>query len=250
MYFTTDGVVLRETAYRDADKLLTVLTSDRGQLTLRARGVRSGRSKLKPSCQLLAYSEFTVFENRGKMVVNEAEPKRLFVSLRTDLELLSLSSYFAQMAELLSQEDCPSPRLLQLLLQSFYALDTLKRPQTLVKAVFELRAACLSGYMPDLSGCAVCGNETPAYFNVSSGRLLCEGCDDGSDGLRMPVTPGTLAAMRHIVDGERPFSFRLGAENMRALSDLTETYLVTQLERGFSTLDFYKSLIQDKGAAI
>ena len=29
MYFTTDGVVLRETAYRDADKLLTVLTFDR-----------------------------------------------------------------------------------------------------------------------------------------------------------------------------------------------------------------------------
>lgn len=250
MYFTTDGVVLRETAYRDADKLLTVLTADRGQLTLRARGVRSRLSKLKPSCQLLAYSEFTVFENRGKLTVDEAEPKRLFAALRNDLELLSLASYFAQVTELLSQEDSPSPRLLQLLLQSFYALDELGRPQTLVKAVFELRAACLSGYMPDLSGCAVCGSETPEYFNVSNGCLLCEGCNDGSDGIRMPAAPGTLAAMRHIAAGERPFSFRLGAESMRALSGLAETYLVTQLERGFSTLDFYKSLIQDKGAEI
>lgn len=250
MYFTTDGVVLRETAYRDADKLLTVLTPDRGQLTLRARGVRSRQSKLKPSCQLLAYSEFTVFENRGKMTVDEAEPKRLFAALRSDLELLSLASYFAQVAELLSQEDSPSPKLLHLLLQSFHALDGALRPQALVKAVFELRAACLSGYMPELSGCAVCGGGTPKFFNVSNGQLLCETCDDGSDGLRMPVYPGTLAAMRHIAVGERPFSFRLGAESLRALSGLAETYLAVQLERGFSTLDFYKSLIQDKGEAI
>lgn len=250
MYFTTDGVVLRETAYRDADKLLTVLTSDRGQLTLRARGVRSRQSKWKPSCQLLAYSEFTVFENRGKMTVDEAEPKRLFASLRTDLELLALASYFAQVAELLSQEDSPGPQLLRLLLQSFHALEGTDRPQALVKAVFELRAACLAGFMPDLSGCAACGRENPEYFNVSDGQLLCEGCDNGSDGLRMPVSPGTLAAMRHIAGGERPFSFRLGAESLRALSGLAETYLAMQLERGFSTLDFYKSLIQDKGAAI
>lgn len=250
MYFTTDGVVLRETAYRDADKLLTVLTPDRGQLTLRARGVRSRQSKLKPSCQLLAYSEFTVFENRGKMTVDEADPKQLFAALRGDLELLSLASYFAQTAELLSQEDCPGPGLIRLLLQSFYALDTLQRPQIMVKAVFELRAACLAGFMPDLSGCAVCGSEIPEYFNVSSGRLLCEGCSDGSDGLRMPLRPGTLAAMRYIVRGERPFSFRLGTASLRELSGVTETYLLMQLERGFSTLDFYKSLIQDKGAAI
>jgi len=30
---------------------------------------------------------------------------------------------------------------------------------------------------------------------------------------------------------------------MEMLADLTEAYLTTQLERGFSTLDFYKSLL-------
>ena len=60
MYFKTEGLILRETEYKDADKLLTVLTKDRGRLTLRARGVRSRNSKLKSGCQLLAYTEFTV----------------------------------------------------------------------------------------------------------------------------------------------------------------------------------------------
>ena len=62
MYKTFEGLVLRETEYRDADKLLTVLTRDAGKLTLKARGVRSNRSRLKGACQILTYSEFTVQE--------------------------------------------------------------------------------------------------------------------------------------------------------------------------------------------
>ena len=44
MYIKTDGIVLREVAYQDSDKLLTVLTREYGKLTVRARGVRSSRT--------------------------------------------------------------------------------------------------------------------------------------------------------------------------------------------------------------
>ena len=43
-------------------------------------------------------------------------------------------------------------------------------------------------------------------------------------------------------DGKRLFSFSLPQQSLKCLSDITETYLLTQLERGFFTLDFYKSL--------
>lgn len=245
MYWKTDGVVLRETAYRDADKLLTVLTKDRGRVTLRARGVRSNRSRLKAPCQLLAFSEFTVFENRGFLTVQEAASKELFWELRSDLERLSLSSYFAHVAEVVSQEDSPNPQLLSLLLNCFYALGKLQKPQALVKAAFEVRIACLSGYEPDLSGCAVCGNPAADRFNVSRGVLQCERCRiEEDDGLRMPLGVGTLAALHYLTacDSRRLFSFEIGPDSLRELGDLAETYLTAQLERGFSTLDFYKSL--------
>ncbi len=244
MYFTTEGLVLRETEYRDADKLLTVLTKDRGQLTLRARGVRSRSSKLKSGCQLLAYSEFTVFAGRNSMTVDEAVPMMLFLPLREDIELLSLASYFAQAAEVLSQEDSPSPELLGLCLYALHALER-KRPQSLVKAAFELRLACLAGYLPMLDGCAICGNPNPDRFNAAGGVLQCAGCLFPEDtGVRLPIHPGALAAMRHITTCElkKLFSFQLGDQSLKELADIAETYLLTQLERGFFTLDFYKSL--------
>lgn len=249
MFIKTEALVLRETEYKDHDKLLTLLTKEHGKLTVRARGVKGKTSKLKAGCQLLCYSEFTLKDYQGFYYVSEAEPLQMFPELREDLELLSLASYFAQAAEVVSQEDVPNGELLSLLLNAIYAVSKLKLPQLLVKAAFELRLACLSGYEPSLDCCPVCGKENPDRFNVSKGVIHCAGCHDDelSEGLRLPVSEGTLAAMRYIVyaPAKKLFSFSLSDAGLKELNGLTETFLVTQLERGFYTLDFYKSLTME-----
>ena len=58
----TAGLVLRETVTRETDKILTVLTPDRGKISLIARGARRKNSRLAAACQLLAYSELTIYE--------------------------------------------------------------------------------------------------------------------------------------------------------------------------------------------
>ena len=245
MYLTIQGVVLRVTDYNDRDALLTLLTLRHGKLTVKARGLRRKNSPLIAPCQLQAYGEFTLFEYRGLYTINEAHSIELFLPLRQELTKLSLGTYFAQVAEVLSQEDQPSPELQSLLLNCLYALSALNLPESMVKAAFELRSACLSGYTPDLFGCYVCGNQKPDFFDLSEGHLECAPCrETGSQGIRLPVTSSMLEAMRYIClcDQKRLFSFRVGKDTLEQLSALTEAYLMTQLERSFSALDFYKSL--------
>ena len=245
MYLTTPGLVLRVTDYNDRDALLTLLTPEYGRLTVKARGLRRKNSPLAAPCQLLTFGEFTLFEYRGQYTVNEAHAKELFSPLRRDLGKLSLGTYFAQVAEVVSQEDLPSPELLSLVLNCLYGLSKLEQPEKKVKSVFELRIACLAGYQPDLYGCHSCGSQTPELFDISEGVLECGRCRSASDGIRLPIDPGILEAMRFIClcDAKRIFSFQLGERSLDKLSDLTEAYLCAQLERGFSTLDFYKSLL-------
>ena len=246
MYLNTKGLVIRVTPYNDTDALLSVLTPEHGRLTVKARGLRRKNSPLIAPCQLLSFAEFTLFEYRNMYTINEAHAIELFSPLRKDLQKLSLGSYFAQSAETMSQEDLPNPELLSLVLNCLFALAKLNLPEMMVKAVFELRSACLSGYTPDLYGCYRCGCDNPDRFDISEGRLECVACrDPASTGLRMPVTPGVLDAMRYICscDSKKLFSFHASAETMEALSYITESYLSTQLERGFSALDFYKSLL-------
>lgn len=246
MYLTTQGLVLRVCPYNESDAMLTVLTGEQGRISVKARGIRRKNSPLSAPCQLLCYSEFTLFSYKDSFTINEAHTIELFTGLRKDLQKLSLGTYFAQAAEVLSQEDLPSPELLSLTLNCLYALSKLDISETKIKAAFDLRSACLAGYTPDLYGCHICGNPECAYLDVSEGRLECSGCHFGqSSGLRIPVAPGVLDAMRYICncDYKKIFAFDLPAESMEQLSSVAEIYLSSQLERGFSALDFYKSLL-------
>ena len=247
MRLTTQGIVLRETNYKEADKILTVLTRDWGKRTVKARGCRRKNSKLTAASQLLVYSELTLSERGEFTTLTEADPLEQFWSVRQDLETLALASYFAEVAEASAPEGETCPELLSQLLNCLYALDTLKKPRALVKAVFELRLLCLTGYEPLLDACAVCGAPEPlrARLHLSQGVLCCAACRERlGGGVSMPLSPGALAAARYIVSGppKKLFSFALAEESLRRLGQATEAFLMTQQERGFRTLDYYKQL--------
>ena len=247
MYSKTQGVVLRETSYQEADKILTVLTGDMGKRTVRARGCRRKGSRLAASAQLLVYSDMTLFEYRDYCTMNEAESIEQFSGIRGDIELLALCSYFAEVTEAVAQEDA-QPELLSLLLNSMYALDRLGKPQKLVKTAFELRLMCLAGYEPLLDACAQCGREEPvsACLGLEDGVLRCAGCRDGCEkGAWLSVPPAALAALRFIActHPRRLFSFALDESSLAALGRVTEAFLLAQLDRSFGTLDFYRELL-------
>ena len=247
MHCTTKALVLRGVDYKESDRILTLLTQDMGKVTVSARGCRKKNSALSAGCQLLCWSELVLFQYQGRWTVKECSALREFRGMRTDLEKFALGCYFAEVAELLSVEELPSPELLSLALNSLHALDRMSCPLALVKAAFEWKAMCLAGYEPLLDACAICGQEEPAdaRFHLREGVLHCAACrDQVGDGISLPLSPDCLAALRHITYGDpkRLFSFRLSPGGLEQLSGAAEAYLLTQLERGFRTLDFYKEL--------
>ena len=248
MHITTKALVLRGVDYKESDKILTLLTQDQGKLTAAARGCRKKGSAIAAGCQLLAWSEMVLYDYQGRWAVKEATTQRLFQGVRDDIERLALGCYFSEAAELLAVEGEPSPELLSLTLNSLHALDKMPdKPLPLVKAAFEWKAMALAGYEPLIDGCDVCGAVPPEEprFHLREGVLHCAGCKGGvGEGISMPLPPRALAALEHILHGDprRLFSFQLGEEPLKQLAGASEAYLRTQLERGFSTLDYYKSL--------
>ena len=193
MHISTQGLVLREVNYKESDKLLTVLTAEGGKRTVKARGCRRKGSPLAAAAQLLVYSDMTLFEYRDYFTLNEAESLQQFWRVRSDLERLSLASYFAEVMEAVAVEGRPDPPALSLILNSLYALDRLNRPLELVKAAFELKLMCLEGSEPLLDACAVCGAPEPEspLFHLNEGVLCCAACRGRlGGGVSMPLSPG------------------------------------------------------------
>ena len=246
MFLTTRALVLREVKYKEADKILTVLTEREGKMTVKARGAVRRSCKFGAAAQALCFSEMTLFGNAGKWSINEAETIEQFLPLRGDLASLALGTYFAEVLEAVTDEDIPNPELLQLGLNSLYALSRGLHDPAHIKAVFELKMMCFAGFEPQLDACPSCGRDdgADALFSLAGDSLHCRACPPGTPGVSLPLAPETLAAMRFIAAAppKKIFSFALPDAAERQLGEIAEAYAMTQLERGFSALDYWKSL--------
>ena len=244
MFQTVNALVLREVRYKEADRILTLLTDTEGKLTVKARGALRKSSRTAAATQQLTYSEMTLFGNKGRWTVNEASVREAFSGLREDMERLALGAYFAECMEAFSFEDQTEPELLQLGLNSLYALSRGLYPPEKIKAAFELRLMCLSGYTPELGHCAVCGKEPDdPVLSLDRGQICCFGCRYAM-GETVSLGGGALDAARFLCTAppKQLLSFRIGDDALLKLSDAAERYLLRRAERGFSTLDYWKRI--------
>ena len=254
MNIVTKGLVIRETDYKDSDRIVNLLTEERGRISANCRGARKGNSSLKAGTQLLTCSEFSLYERNGKYTVDSAEPVELFIGLRSDMESLALASYFAEVLGWVAPEESPCAALLSDVLNVLYALGRKLRPRAQIKAAFELRLAAMSGWMPDLTACASCGETDPeqAWLSISGGDMVCGLCAEQAN---VPVftagyaelNRGALMAARYLLSApsKKMLAFTLDTYSLTLLAAATERYLLGQLDRKFETLKFYKSVETD-----
>ena len=246
MFQTTRALVLREVKYKEADRILTLFTADNGKITAKARGALRKGSRTGAATQQLCYADMTLFFNKGKWTVNEASVIEPFDGLKENIASLALGSYFAECVEALAVEDQKDPALLSLALNSLYALSRSLYDERWIKAAFELRLMCLSGYRPAAERCAVCGAEEPEkpMFDLLDGTVFCRRCR--ASGSAVSLDERSLAAMRHALDapGKQLFSFDVGGDSLLTLGFAAENYLLTQTERSFGTLEYYKQFVR------
>ena len=240
-----NGLILKEQTIFENDKLLTVFTASSGIIRCFAKGVKRVKNKNASGLQTLCYSRLTIYEGRDKYIIDEAEPIEIFYGLRSDLGRLALAQYFCELSMHTVPENSPSEDILSLLLNSLYILANDKKPQTMVKAVFEMRFISLSGYMPDIVCCdrCKCYESDTMHFLLQEGKLLCDNCYDGGyDSL--PLSRSALSAVRYCILSEpkRIYSFSLTGEALHQFADCAESYVQRHTEHSCKSLDFYRKM--------
>lgn len=242
--FSTDGLVIRENNIGDNDRLVTILTREYGVIKAFVVGAKSIKSKRSPATSLLSYSNFNIDKKGDTYKIVEATVNKVFFAASSDILVLSIAQYFCELCYHLGPEDNDCEEFLRLVLNSLYFLTEGKRSPELIKAITELRIACISGYTPNLIACNNCGEfeQDIMYFRLEDGTVYCDKCrKDGC--IEVPLT--IIKAMRHIVYSklESLYSFDISEENAHLLSSITERYIVYQSERNYQTLDFVRGFL-------
>ncbi len=264
MAFATDGVVTRVIDVGVSDKLLYIITPEYGRIAVMVKGGRSPSNKNTPVSQLFTYGNFEINKSNSMFWLRSGSVIDPFYELSSDIVKVALASYLCDLAnELTDEEDEDSAPIMRLLLNSMYLIGKGEKDIRIIRSVFEMRAAVLSGYCPELSFCAYCREPYPefTYLDVMGGKLICTDClakrgqkvskiskdfeDIPEASVLCGMSPSALAALRFIASApsNKVFSFELtDTVELDALSRTTEAYIINHLGRNFDSLDFYKSL--------
>lgn len=168
--YRTRGIVIGRTNYGEADRILTIMSSEHGKVRAIAKGVRKIKSRSGGHIELFGSVDFILANGRGLDVVTSATLTWYPHQLASDYNRLGVAYLFSSMINALVDEAEPHIEVFELLLASLKALEESGvEPQ--LELWFKLRLLDALGYKPLLDGCSVCGeNKADASYFISPER--------------------------------------------------------------------------------
>ena len=244
MIIITDGLVIKETSTKENDKVITILTRDRGIIRAFANNAKKLGDPKNNATGLLAYSKFEIYKGKNAYSVNSAEVKELFMPLRSDLAKMALAQYICELSGELSPREENSEEQLRLLLNTLHFIAKGDRNDRTLKAVFELRSMALAGYMPNLVCCdnCKCYEHERMHFLPDTGIFVCGDCLKLYKQKAVFVGINAAYAMRHTIYSEMNmlFALNLDPDTLNIFERTCELYALRHIDRQLKTLDFYK----------
>ncbi len=234
------GFVLREVAIGEADRLIEILTAQKGLVTALARGSRRVKSPLLAATQMFALSDFTLFNYKGPTTIDSAELVEPFLRLREDLDRLVCAAHLAEVFLDLVRDDLSDDRMYVLWAYSCHAILSQPDP-LLVTHVAQLKALAVSGFTPQIS-CYQTSKSTPVgegwYDFKSHGLVGPEDFRPASDQDVMRLSAPALACLNHVLQSpvERLFAFNVSETVHKEIRAFSEHYLTVIMEKKYQRL--------------
>lgn len=191
--------VLRRTAYRDADLIITLFGASGGKYTAIARQARASRKrfagKLEPFCEL----EVGLGRSKGRLPnIAEARVSRSFPQILRRLESMTSAGHALAFTRAILPEQHGDPDSYSLVLEMLDQLNHGHADNAALLAAFKIRMLTLQGYRPELEVCALSGRRAPsgqsAYFDPRLGSVVSRLAGGGGMRLSGPTRDALVGA--------------------------------------------------------
>ena len=224
---TLNAVVLRATNYKESDRMLTLLSPERGRIDAIARGCRKATSRLLPASQLFASGEFLFSERKNAttqyMSLRSAYIHDAFFPIASDYDSLQNAVYVLEWCLRVTQPGQNAEELFSLLLTSLthYAYGDLRPGR--VTAVFLARLSVVLGVKPAIDVCAHCGASSPIprLWDAAMGGVVCKQCAPYAP----PVESEALDAFTQALTCDASFVLDATDQAVRAMRTLMMRFL-------------------------
>lgn len=176
------AIVLRRTAYGEADWIVAFYCRERGRLTGIAKSARVSKRRFAGALEPGAVVDLAFSERRGSELVRltEAQVVLPMHGVLRSLPRINALARTIQLALAFLREGEANPAKFDLLLDRMMVLSKAE-PDPFETAAFELRWLALAGFAPMLGECVSCGEAVGAggrawRFSFERGGFVCPRC--------------------------------------------------------------------------
>ena len=152
----TKGIIIKRINLGEADKILTILTADRGKIRAIAKGMRRTQAKLGGFLELFRYNEYLLAEGRNLDVITGASTIESFRQISLNLRKIGLAYYVAEIIDRLVEETQEANQIFELVYSVFREINSTKLPLDFIRSFFEFNMLSALGFKPELNKCIVC----------------------------------------------------------------------------------------------
>lgn len=257
----TPAIVIRTYPLQDSHKIITFYTPEHGKVKVVAYGVKSLKSKLSGSLELLNHGMllFNYKENRDLQNLTSFDIIEGFDGIRSDFTRITYGCYFAELVDAITIEGDANPDIFNLLIYTYQFLSEIDDVPLLAR-VFEIKFLELAGFSPQLTQCANCSSEVTAFlpkklksnysgspeivFSVGHGGVLCIECHH-RDTNAFSIAPGSCELLKTLRSSDLTMLNRIRASsrNHRELKLLLSSFIQYHTERNIKSLKFIESVL-------
>jgi DNA repair protein RecO (recombination protein O) len=182
-YQTLRGIVLRRTNWRESDRIVSLLTMERGKVDVVLRGARKPKSAMLPAGEVFTLGEYVLYKGRGHEMATAFTLLDAYYPLRSDYERLSFAVLALKAAEGVAQKEAPEEHLFILLARTLARLAYGEKSPEEVTAAFLWHLCGIEGFRPDTGECTLCQkpleSQEGAYLSSTQDGLICQSCAAG-----------------------------------------------------------------------
>jgi DNA repair protein RecO (recombination protein O) len=245
--YRSEAIVLSRMDYGEADRILIILTPNRGKLDVIAKGARKAQSRLGPQLDYFAHVNLELARGRELDVVRSVESIDRFPYLRENLEAFGHASYFVELVKNLTQPREEHRQVYDLLARSLVLLNEKVDPWAIARH-FELALLTALGYRPELFHCVNCRQPILPEANAFSaelGGLLCPRCRNG-DPASIPLSLNAQKYLRLLEREGLAAAARIKPDptDKMEIQQVTSHYVRHVAERDFHSLRVLGALQQ------
>lgn len=234
--YRVDAVVLRTHKLGEADRIITLLSSDHGQIRAVAKGVRRTSSKFGSRLEPFMVSDLQLVSGRTLDIISQAVTKNAYgQSIAAYYDRYTVATAMAETAEKLTDADSESAGAqYRLLVGALAALSRGDHPAELILDSYLLRSLATAGWAASFDACARCGAAGPhSAFSAALGGAVCHDC-------RPPGSPSpaaeTMTLLAALLSGDWQVADRSELVNRREAAGLVASFVQWHLERNVRSL--------------